>query len=234
MKTQRGRLRRHPVIPFIIAVSIILFGVSMPAYSQRLILGGKIAGQITNTFTYPALPPIVHEDRVLFGPTAELFLARRLLLEVDTLYKRKVGYTTDFFVGFPREPQAQRTLGTRDVTAHSWDIPIMLKWHWAAYRNNRPFGTLGFSARNVAGITHDYGTVSGGGFPSTSFDTRTSDGAIVNHWTYGPVIGAGVDIHARSFHFQPELRYTRWNDSPFVFFTKPDNVQVLIGIAVEK
>ena len=187
----------------------------------------------SNTFTYPALPPIVHEDRVLFGPTVELFLGRRLLLEVDTLYKRKLNLTTHIFSAF-HSPQQQQTQGLSDVTAHSWEIPIMLNWHWAAYRNNSLFAAIGFSARNVAGITHDYGTVSGGGFPSTSFDNRTSDGSIVNHWTYGPVIAAGVDIHARSLHFQPELRYTRWNDSPFFFFTKPDNVQVLIGIAVEK
>jgi hypothetical protein len=55
----------------------------------------------------------------------------------------------------------------------------------------------------------------------------------VNHWTYGPV-EAGVDIRAGKFHFQPELRYTRWNDSPFSFVTKVDNFQALIGIAVGK
>jgi hypothetical protein len=207
--------------------------IAMPAYSQRLLLGVKVAGQITNTFTYPALPQIVHEDRVRFGPMGELRLPRHVSFEVDALYKTRLDYTDHFFALVQLVGENR---GTDDFTAHSWEIPILLKWHSPVYHSqNSLFAAAGLAARNVSGITHVYGTVSAGpGLPITSYDTRTSDGDIVNHWTYGPVVAAGIDIRASKFHFQPELRYTRWNDSPFSFVTKMDNLQALIGIAVGK
>ena len=105
---------------------------------------------------------------------------------------------------------------------------LIMKWRLLV-RRAPIFAGAGFSARKVAGITHFYGTQTAF-FPGqpTTFDDRTSQ----SEWTYGPVVMAGFDVRAHMFHFQPELRYTRWNDSP-LFATKPDDVQLLIGIAVE-
>jgi hypothetical protein len=176
-----------------------------PAYSQGFLFGVKVAGQITNTFTNPALPQIVHEDRTLFGPTAELRLGRRFSLEVDALYRPKLNYTDHLFF---LAPLLTENRVTTDVTTHSWEIPVLIKWRPPIYHNSL-LVAAGFSGRYVAGIEHSYGTASTAGFPTTTFDDRTSDGVMVNHWTYGPVVAAGLDIRARKFHFQPELRYTR-------------------------
>ncbi len=209
------------LLPFAFITAI--FWVAVPVYSQRLLLGVKVAGQATNTFAYPYTPPNLHEDRILFGPTLEMRLARSLSLEVDALYKKKLDYSFQIISHQPFSPR-----GTADVSNHAWELPLIMKWRLLV-RRAPIFAGAGFSARKVAGITHFYGTQTAF-FPGqpTTFDDRTSQ----SEWTYGPVVMAGFDVRAHMFHFQPELRYTRWNDSP-LFATKPDDVQLLIGIAVE-
>src|SRR5436189_2379081 len=60
--------------PLSVIVLVVAFHLCLPkpAYSQRFTFGVKVAGQITNTFTYPFIPGNAHDDRVLFGPTAEI------------------------------------------------------------------------------------------------------------------------------------------------------------------
>jgi hypothetical protein len=226
MNTQSECQRRHRLIPITLAVAlVILLRFPIPAYSQKFLFGGKLAGQITNTFTYPGPPPGLHEDRVLVGPMAEMRLAHGISVELDALYKRKLDYSSTFSSHQPFSPT-----GTIDVTNHSWELPLILKWRLPMYRAPIFVGA-GFSARHVAGMTHTYGSqtpiIAG---QQTSFDYTTSQSS----WTYGPVVTAGFDLRAHIFHFQPEVRYARWNDSPFLFFTKPDSVEALIGISIGK
>jgi hypothetical protein len=228
MSKDKFRLPANIIAWFVIAIALL---VPAPGYSQRLLFGVKVTGQMTNTFTYPFLPQIVHEDRVLFGPMVEMRLSQRLSIEGDALYKRNLATSTPFFASGP--PVTSQ--GTDDLRAHSWEIPLLLKWRPAVHQNNSVFLSGGISTRLVAGIEDIHGTTSAfPPYPSGPFETRTPDGVMVNHWTYGPVIAAGVDIRARMFHFQPELRYIRWNESPFSYVTKQDDFQTLIGIAVGK
>ena len=207
-------------------------GLPKPAYSQRFTFGVKVAGQITNTFTYPFIPGNAHDDRVLFGPTAEIRLPHAVSIEMDALYKRRLSYSSHCCVSRVPVFTIDETI---DETTHAWELPLMLKWHLPV-QHIPIFASAGFSARNVAGIMHTYGTAQtlSPPAPAVSIDTRTSHGDLVNPWTYGPVVSAGFDFYTGIVHLQPELRYTRWNDSPFVFFTKPDAVEVLVGIAVGK
>src|SRR6266436_6456323 len=112
MNTQPKRQRRYRLIPVTVAVGVVIFfRLPIPAYSQRFLFGVKLAGQITDIFTYPARPPVTDEDRVLFGPTAEVRLAPRISVELDALYKRKLDYSTGFFSYQPFSPS-----GTINVT----------------------------------------------------------------------------------------------------------------------
>jgi hypothetical protein len=130
MNTQPQRQRGHRLIRVTVAFALaILLRLSIPAYSQRFMFGGKIAGQITNTFTYPDLPPVIHEDRLLFGPMAEVRLTHGTSVELDAIYKRKLDYSSTFGSYQPFSPT-----GTIDVTNHSWELPLILKWRVPVYR----------------------------------------------------------------------------------------------------
>src|SRR5437868_2139928 len=107
--------------------------------------GVKVAGQITNTFTYAGPPRGLHEDRVPFGPMAEMRLAHGMSLELGALYKRKLDYSETLASHQPYSPS-----GTIDVTTHSWDLPLILKWRLPVHRAPI-FAGAGFSARHVAG-----------------------------------------------------------------------------------
>jgi hypothetical protein len=221
---------RAPLFKGVLA--LIFFSFQVPAYSQRWMLGGKVAGQITGTFAKEFSPNVIDEDRFLFGPMAEVRLPRRFSLEVDALYKRKLNYTNTTFYLLPGLVQLRTE--TRDVTARSWEIPVILKWHISGKRNPAFVGG-GFSSRSLTGTSHVFGNVTGfEAMPPTSFDFRTNQGDLVNPWTHGIVAAAGLDIRAGVFQVQPELRYTRWLSSPFAFATRLDTVQILVGIAAGK
>jgi hypothetical protein len=160
---------------------------------------------------------------------AELRLPRRLAVEVDALHKRRLNYTQNLII--PDPTRFMVTSLTTDVTSRSWEIPVITKWR-VLERRYSVFVGGGFSSRKVIGSAHTYGTTTSLlGFPPMAFDNRAS---LPSPWTYGPVFTAGFDHRAGVFHFQPELRYTRWNDSPFFFSTNLNTVQFLIGIAVGK
>jgi hypothetical protein len=194
-------------------------------------LGGKVAGQITGTFTKEFHPSMIAEDRFVFGPMAEVRLPRRFSLEMDALHKRKLDYTTNSFNLLPGLVRLHSE--TRNLSASTWEIPVIMKWH-LSNDPNRAFVGAGFSSQHISGTTHVYGTESGGGFPTTSFDFRTNQGDLANPWTHGLEAAAGVDVRAGAFHFQPELRYTRWLSSAFIFGTKLDRLQILVGVALGK
>jgi hypothetical protein len=211
---------------FIVAVALLL---GAPAYSQRVLLGAKVAAQMADSFTFPA-PTTVNEDRVLFGPMAEVRVASSFMLELNALYKPKFNYTNLF----THVSGSARTDITTNVSAHSWEIPVLLKYRLP---DNHVFVGGGFSARNVVGTTQTISTLDlffPEGLPPSTTETRSSDGDIVNHWAYGPVVAAGADFYAYKVHFQPELRYTRWNAAPFPYGMHLDSFQALIGIALGK
>jgi hypothetical protein len=209
-------------------MAMILFQLPAPAYSQRFLLGAKVAAQMTDTFASFPVPTTVDQDRVLFGPIAEVGVTHRLMVEINALYKPKFNYT-NVYTHVNATVQLDKTT---DVSAHSWEIPLLLKYR--VPKHDRIFVGGGFSARNVVGTTQTLTTVDlyPLGLPPTTTSTRSSDGDIVNHWTYGPVIAAGVDLQVHKVHFQPELRYTRWNAAPFPYSMHLDSFQALVGIAI--
>lgn len=242
MNTQPDPLSRHGIIPAMLGVCVtFLFYFPVLGYSQRVMLGVKVGGQITKTFTQPPFsapfPAQFHEDRAVLGPMAEVRLPRRISLEVDALYKGKLNYTQSVVIADATE--FRETFVTIDLNSRSWEIPVVAKWR-VLERRHSVFVGGGFSSRKVTGSTHTYGTtVSLQGFPPTTFDLRTP---VANPWTYGPVLNGGLDIRVGIIHFQPELRYTHWNGSPFsgnIPFadnipTSLSTLQVLVGVAAGK
>jgi hypothetical protein len=209
--------------------------LAAPVFGQRFAFGVKAAGQITKVFGYPGVAPD-QEDKILFGPTGEIRLGRSLSLELDALYKRSI--SNSYQCCIDRTNFLSLTTETIDEKFHSWELPLILQWRIPDARIFRIPITAGagFAARHMAGTSHTYGTQQTF-FPvrsTTAIDFRSSPQDLINPWTYGPVVAAGFDVQAGRLHFHPELRYTRWNASPFSGFTKPDSLQALFGIVVGK
>jgi hypothetical protein len=221
-------------IPILLVVmAMILFQLPAPAYSQRFLLGAKVAAQVTDTFASFPVPTTVNQDRVLFGPMAEVGVLHRFMVEINGLYKPKFNYTNveSHFLSSMTETETTTT----NVSAHSWEIPFLLKYRLP--KHDRIFVGGGFSARNVVGTTKTICTFSvliGPVIPPPTIEKISSDGDIVNHWTHGPVFAVVADIPAHKVHFQPELRYTRRNAAPFPYSMHSNSVQALIGVAVGK
>jgi hypothetical protein len=162
-----------------------------------------------------------------------VFLPHRLSLEFDALYKRNLGFTE--FCCFNHSDRSQVTSETIDETTHAWELPLILKWRLP--RQAIPvFLGGGFAARHVAGTKHTYGThqqLLPVMTPPTAIDQRGA-ADVTEPWPHGPVVSAGLAMHAGILHIQPELRYTRWNTAPFSFDMKLDDFQALIGVAIGK
>jgi len=219
---------------FVGVAMVIFLSIPVRASSQTLILGGKGAGQTASSFTEGFSPDVIDEDRFVFGPMAEVRLTNPFSIEVDALYKRNLNYTNTFFGIVPGTGRTQLRTETHDVTARSWEIPVIMKWH-PLNHSIRPFVGGGFSSRHVSGTTHIFGTVSSfAGIPPSTFDSQTNEGDLVHPWTYGITADAGVNFRAGIFHFQPEVRYTLWQSSPFNFEMRHNSIQILMGVAVGK
>jgi len=213
---------------------VIFLCTPVCASSQTLLLGVKVAGQTATSFTNQFVPDVLDENRYTFGPMAEIRLSNRFSIEVDALYKSKLNYTNTVFGAVPGTSHLQLFTETHDVTARSWEIPVIIKWH-PLNHSIRPYVGGGYSSRHVSGTTHISGGVDGfAGIPPSTFDFETDEGALVSPWTNGIIADAGVTFRAGIFRFQPEVRYTLWQSSPFNVEMRNSSIQILLGIALGK
>ena len=214
----------------IIGWGVVAGALMLPAlaYSQRVLIGGKVGGQINNLYGYPGPSSSSSEDRILFGPMTEVQATHGMSAEFDALYSKLADFSSGCCVLFPLSgPQIS---GTQTVRMHSWQLPLILRWRLQLHHQAISLGA-GFSARNIFTASHISATQmpSFGGPTGPPFDLRSSD----SDWTYGPVFAAGISFRAGFVHLQPELRYIRWNDSPLQA-GKLDSFQALIGITAGK
>ena len=207
----------------IIGWGVVAGALMLPAlaYSQRVLIGGKVGGQINNLYGYPGPSSSSSEDRILFGPMMEVHATHGMSVEFDALYS-KFADVSSFCCGFAGA-SAPQIIGTSTTSIHSWQLPLILKWRLQLHRQAISLGA-GFSSRNISSVSHLSGTQQG--FITVPVDLRSSD----SNWTYGPVFAAGISFRAGIIHLQPELRYIRWNDSPLAS-GKLDSFQALIGIS---
>jgi len=163
----------------------------------------------------------------LVGPMAEVRLPWHFAFEADALYSR-FGFsstTSDFL----------SEIATQRGRANSWQFPLLAKYRLRIFRV-RPYALLGYVPR------HGSGKIDYAGRSST---TLSSSGPFVPYAfsdaleisDHAWVAGGGVQLRAGPFRITPEVRYLRWNDSPYSFnshgyyLVVPQNeMQVLLGI----
>lgn len=217
-------------VGILVLILAILLRLPAPLYSQRLMFGATVDAQTIATFAPPGPPFVVDENRFPAGPMVEVRLPGPFSVAAQALYKTELNYSESYSGAISTGQTQAATITAR---AHAWEIPVVLKWRVRPARNGL-FAGGGFAARNIAGsTTHIVGSNSGGGLPTTTFDIYAAKQVFLpNPWTFGGIGTVGVDLRAGLFHFQPEVRYTRWNESPFLSYTRLNSVDALLSVAI--
>lgn len=164
--------------------------------------------------------------RYTVGPTAELGLPLGFGLEVDALYRR-FGYTTSaaFLGGFFTDRER----------ANSWEFPILVK-HRLPGLIAHPFAEIGYAPRVMSGSgVRDSTLINLQTGATTHTNTHSNTDYDSSH---GLVIGAGVEARFAKLHISPQIRYTRWNNTPvyvngsqgYFLQSTQNQVDILLGI----
>jgi hypothetical protein len=161
---------------------------------------------------------------LIWGPVGELALPHSFGIEVSALH-RQIAYRWQIPLAIGRVPLEFQEL-QEETHASSWEFPFVFKKYVHTASRLRAFGEAGMAIRHTGSTTNFHGlnvvqrVVFPPGTPTLvvvgSFSTDGETPELVSRWSAGPVIGAGPDIRIRSFRLQPELRYTRWSNSPLM------------------
>ena len=190
-----------------LAACLALFCSS--AFGQQFFIGLKGGIPLTDAFadrTTHSVDVISHafsnSKNYVIGPVVELGLPLGFSVEADALY-RPLNLTTDVTV-VPRP--ATRSA----IDIHSWEFPILAKYHFLHVPLVRPYVEAGPIFRAVG---------SQGPYLSNS----------------GAALGGGLDIKILRLRVMPEIRYSRWGGDAVVanLVASPSNlnqVEFLIAI----
>jgi hypothetical protein len=205
---------------------LLLLSLCQPCFGQSFSVGVKAGGQLTDDLSSPSSWASSESKRYTLGPMATLELPCRLALEVDLLYRR-TGYRTSF--GYFGGGFNER------VRANSWEMPILVQYKLPG-RLLHPYVAAGIAPRRSNG-TYDSDTYTIN--PQTGQITF-SRGHDTTNWSasVGTVVGAGVRFGLGPLDLSPELRYTRWNNTPvniqgsygYSFQSAQNQVDVLVGV----
>ena len=191
-----------------------------PLAAQSFSFGVKGGTPATDAFVAnnSASNPANYADktpRYTVGPEFELHLPHNFAFEAEALFGQL------HYEYYPFGFQTFRSV----TTANSWDFPLLAK----RYINTgiRPFVDGGITLRHVSGSNT---TLTNGSFAASAAGTD-----LTSNQNHGFTAGAGLDYQKGSFHFQPEVRYTRWQNINFqsadgILSSNQNQVEVLFGL----
>jgi opacity protein-like surface antigen len=196
----------------------------MPAAAQSMSFGVKAGTPATEAFqsNNQASNPASYSDdtpRYTIGPVFELHLPHHFSVDAEALYKPlRYNFYPFGFQSFRAE-----------TTANSWEFPVLVRRYITT--GIRPFVNGGVSFSHISGSST---TLTSGNFQTT--DTATD---LVRTGNYGFVAGAGLDYEKGPIHFQPEIRYTRWQHTNFasrdgMLSSNLNTIEILFGVTFRK
>jgi len=213
------------VIAAVLAL-ILECGTPSLARSQNLAAGIKTGGQLLSQFTGSEV--VSNSSRLVVGPSLEVAVKRGFALEISALLKQLNNHSQGRMLA-PCKCVLQ--INDLDTTAHAWEFPLVLKKYINVRSNVRVFPAIGVSLRHTTGDTRFQTTFeSGCSFCQPSSGT-VNPSSVLNPWSAGPVMGAGVDLHMGLLHFQPELRYAIWTRRALIAVSNQYAVDILAGFS---
>jgi opacity protein-like surface antigen len=197
---------------------------SMPAVAQSISFGVKAGTPVTDGFqvnNQTSNPASYNDDtpRYTIGPVFELHLPHHFSVNAEALYKPlRYDYFPFGFQSFRAE-----------TTASSWEFPVLVRRYITT--GIRPFvnGGISFSHITSSSIT----------FTNGNFQTTDNAADLVSKGNHGFVAGAGLDYQKGPIHFQPEIRYTRWQHANFasadgMLSSNLNSIEILFGVTFRK
>lgn len=190
--------------------------------AQSVSFGAIGGGRATDQATSPAID---ESKRYILGPMLDIGLPLGFGFEFDALYSR------DGFRASNSTPLASNFLGERTNT---WEFPLLVK-HSLPFPIVKPFVEIGYAPRVMRGSINSAGSFLATAAGQFQFATSSQN---VDAASQGLVLGGGVRFTTGPLQLSPEIRYTRWNNSPVNFsfpdgpgFTSTRNqVDLLVGI----
>jgi hypothetical protein len=190
-------------------------------------IGVKAGARLTDDLS-SSLYGASESKRYIVGPMVEFGLLHGLSLEVDALYQRQ-GYQATI-----SGPMDADYLSTDRGRANAWEVPVVLKYK-LPIRLLQPCVEAGVAPRLMSGASLD-SNYSYNDLPTGTRIYGQVHGATEWSNSVGTVLGVGVQFDFHSLRLTPEVRYTRWNNTPsttdgaYLHWTQ-NQVDLLLGIS---
>lgn len=205
------RARRRPLY----LLALLWIG---PLYAQKVSVG-LVAGLPVTNLLEARDATVSRTSRYTFGPDVRIGMRHDLAVAINLLYKR-----AEF--GFQSEPVR--------AAVRRLEMPIQVRYRFSGLRP-RPWIQAGVSFNRVVSIT---GNDARGeqGLDDRFFCLGGRTAIEMRHRsTYGPVLGAGLELRERRVQVDAEVRVTRWVDRNFGTRDSPlqsnlTQVEVLVGV----
>ncbi|MCL4851777.1 MAG: hypothetical protein KJZ78_10395 [Bryobacteraceae bacterium] len=199
--TTADRLESPPAkIPCCLELGV-LAGVSLQSASD------------IRTETLPSSVLYAPAHRYTTGVLLDWRFHSRLSLEGSFLLRRVGHVETNTIVQY-----------TTSLTAHSWEVPLLLKWRPARIGPATVVIGGGPALRRVSHIEW---------VTKSLTDSFRSDGSFLNRSALGVAASGGVEFKTGAMRLHPEFRYTRFERPLYDFYyirTRQDSLALLIGV----
>lgn len=196
--------------------ALSLLACSQPLAAQRVSIGAKVGGHVTDWVYTPGGRTFVRDvgKRFTVGPYAEVRLIGGLSVEVDALYRR---------YGYISQGGISGAFGTADARTGSWEFPILARYRlWGGPL--RPFLLAGPTFRHVP--SHTLVSVCEGSLCGSQ--TGRSQTRVDGFTTRGASIGGGLEAKLSRLRLSGEMRYQRFGEDQTLFPPFHRNQAVLL------
>jgi len=195
-----------------------------PLAAQSFSFGVKGGATATDAFVAnnQASNPANYSDktpRYTVGPVFELHLPHDFSFEAEALYQQlRYEY-------YPFGFQTFRGI----TTANAWEFPLLAKRYIDT--GIHPFIDGGVTFSHVSGSSTT--------FTNGVFQYTAPAADLSSRKNHGFTVGAGLDYQKGPIHFQPEIRYTRWQNINFqsadgMLSSNQNSIELLFGLTFRK
>jgi len=203
-----------------------LFALSPSAFAQRRLefQFGVRAGVPVTQFMDLNIPVSSFRESfdrtyVTAGPTFQVILYDRFLIQGDAMYKRVRGRTQ------PVNPGS----AIFEFRAASFEFPVIVDYYFTR-GNWRPYAGAGVVAGHISTGTLDSRFPPGSG--SGNLDSPFSGQLLLRNQLPAYVANGGLEWNTSGLAIRPEVRYTRWDRSGGIGIPV-HQVEVTVGLSLD-